>query len=187
MLDEPLGSLDAALRERLVIDLQSIIKRLGLTAIYVTHDQSEAFAIADRIAVMNAGRIEQIGTPEAVYFQPQTAFVARFLGLDNVLPITRGDGTYAETPVGVFDLPVEAENVLVHPRAITLADAASRDSFRGEVIACVFAGDVYRVNVRHGVVLSFNALSRLQIGENVVLHIDPSGIVPLYASSRPGP
>ena len=87
MLDEPLGSIDAALRERLILDLRSIIKQVGLTAIYVTHDQAEAFAVADRIAVMNNGRIEQIDSPQVLYHNPQTIFTARFLGLHNILTV----------------------------------------------------------------------------------------------------
>ena len=79
MLDEPLGSLDRNLRERLVVDLEAILHRLHQTAIYVTHDQEEAFAIADRIILMNAGRIEQMGTPEVIYHSPASVFVARFL------------------------------------------------------------------------------------------------------------
>ncbi len=93
LLDEPLGALDRALRERLMLDLRAILKQAGgfvgrpegITAVYVTHDQAEAFAIADRVAVMNNGRIEQLGRPTELYQRPQTAFVARFLGMDNLL------------------------------------------------------------------------------------------------------
>ena len=97
MLDEPLGSLDAALRERLVVDLRQIIRRVGLTALYVTHDQHEAFVVADRIALMNAGQVEQIGTPIEVYRQPQTTFVAHFLGLNNVIPVEALRGSDVQT------------------------------------------------------------------------------------------
>ncbi len=84
MLDEPLGALDRALRERLLDQLRTILKRVGVTSIYVTHDQAEAFAIADWLVLMNAGRIEQQGPPEQVYRQPASQFAARFLGLDNL-------------------------------------------------------------------------------------------------------
>jgi thiamine transport system ATP-binding protein len=80
MLDEPLGALDRALRERLVADLRALFVRLGLTALFVTHDHDEAFALADRLVVMHDGRIEQIGTPIEVWHRPENAFVARFLG-----------------------------------------------------------------------------------------------------------
>jgi thiamine transport system ATP-binding protein len=80
MLDEPLGSLDLELRDRLVLELRDLFVRLGVTALFVTHDHDEAFAIADRVAVMRAGRIEQVGLPEEVWRRPATEFVARFLG-----------------------------------------------------------------------------------------------------------
>ena len=92
MLDEPLGALDRALREQLMNDLRGILKKVNLTAIYVTHDQEEAFAIADRVLIMRArpedgegGWIEQDGTPQQVYRYPATAYVARFLGFKNLL------------------------------------------------------------------------------------------------------
>ncbi len=92
LLDEPLGALDRALRERLMLDLRAILKEAGgvvgrpegITAVYVTHDQAEAFAIADQVVVMNQGRIEQIGSPTELYRQPATPFVAHFLGMENV-------------------------------------------------------------------------------------------------------
>ncbi|MDP6225260.1 MAG: ABC transporter ATP-binding protein [Anaerolineales bacterium] len=88
MLDEPLGALDRALREQLLPELRRILGALGQTAIYVTHDQEEAFAIADRIIVMRTGEIQQIGTPTEIYARPASAYVARFMGLTNVLVAT---------------------------------------------------------------------------------------------------
>jgi ABC-type Fe3+/spermidine/putrescine transport system ATPase subunit len=92
LLDEPLGALDRALRERLMLELRAILKETGgivsqpegITAVYVTHDQAEAFAVADRVAVMNEGRIVQVGSPMALYRRPATPFVARFLGMENL-------------------------------------------------------------------------------------------------------
>ena len=86
MLDEPLGSLDRNLRERLVSDLKGILHRMHQTAIYVTHDQEEAFVIAERVILMNSGRIEQIGTPNEIYRDPASLFVARFLEMTNIIP-----------------------------------------------------------------------------------------------------
>ena len=80
MLDEPLGALDRALRERLVTELRALFVRLGLTSLFVTHDHDEAFALADRLVVMHEGRIEQVGSPVEVWQHPANAFVARFLG-----------------------------------------------------------------------------------------------------------
>jgi len=102
MLDEPLGALDRTLRDQLLVELRSILKQLGQTAIYVTHDQMEAFAVADRVALMRAGRIEQAGTPEALYLRPATPFAARFLGMSNILSgsINSLDPPVIETPIG---------------------------------------------------------------------------------------
>ena len=148
MLDEPLGSLDAALRERLVVELRDIIKRVGLTAVYVTHDQRESFAIADRMAVMNAGVIEQIGIPQDVYQNPATTFVARFLGLNNVvLVLHQVDGT-AHTALGEFRLAGHADAVLLHPDGLEISSADRPGAIRGQVEECVYQGDSYRIVLR---------------------------------------
>jgi len=85
LLDEPLGSLDAKLRKELQVELKALQSRLGITFVFVTHDQEEALSMSDRIAVMRSGRIEQVGTPSALYEEPRTPFVANFLGASNVL------------------------------------------------------------------------------------------------------
>jgi ABC-type Fe3+/spermidine/putrescine transport system ATPase subunit len=102
MLDEPLGALDRALRERLMLDVRAILKRIGMTAIYVTHDQTEAFAVSDRLAVMNTGQIEQISPPQAVYARPASPFVAQFLGFRNLLPGRVREEGVVETGAGLF-------------------------------------------------------------------------------------
>ena len=107
MLDEPLGSLDRSLRERLVGDLRHILREMHQTAIYVTHDQEEAFTLADRIIVMNKGQVEQIGFPQEIYAAPASPFVARFLELTNILDaevILRSGDRVLITPVGEFPL-----------------------------------------------------------------------------------
>lgn len=149
MLDEPLGSLDANLRERLVVELRKIIKQVGLTAIYVTHDQNEAFAIADHIAVMNAGHIEQVDRPEILYRQPRTAFVARFLGLNNVIEAEEvGDGQ-VRTALGTFSVSGEPYAILLHPLGIRLVDSGDCHTVTGQVIDQRFIGDSYRLTVQH--------------------------------------
>lgn len=85
LLDEPLSNLDAKLREEMRFEIRELIDRLGITAVYVTHDQAEALALSDRVAVMHAGRIEQVGTPDEIYDQPQSRFVADFIGLSDFL------------------------------------------------------------------------------------------------------
>jgi ABC-type Fe3+/spermidine/putrescine transport system ATPase subunit len=104
MLDEPLGALDRALRERLLDDLRAILRSLNQTTLYVTHDQEEAFAIAQRIVVMRAGRVIQADTPEALYARPASPFVARFLGLTNLLDVQSLDGDRVVTSIGAFSV-----------------------------------------------------------------------------------
>ena len=86
LLDEPLGALDLKLRRQMQVELKRIQQEVGITFIYVTHDQEEAMTMSDRIAVMNAGRYEQLGDPESLYERPATRFVAGFLGISNLLP-----------------------------------------------------------------------------------------------------
>jgi iron(III) transport system ATP-binding protein len=102
LLDEPLSNLDAKLRVEMRGEIRKLQKQLGITVLYVTHDQEEALAVSDRIAVMRAGRIEQIASPRAIYEQPETPFVASFLGTTNLLSgiVQRRDGETAELAVG---------------------------------------------------------------------------------------
>jgi ABC-type Fe3+/spermidine/putrescine transport system ATPase subunit len=122
MLDEPLGALDRQLREELMIELRRILQAAQLTAIYVTHDQSEAFAVADRVAVLNAGRLEQIDPPLNLYAQPASEFVARFLGMPNVISgvvLSTAIGVAViNTPLGV--LHVTTDRSLQPDQAVTL-------------------------------------------------------------------
>jgi iron(III) transport system ATP-binding protein len=99
LFDEPLSNLDAKLRVQMRVELRELQKRLGITALYVTHDQEEALAISDRVIVMNAGRIEQVGTPEEIYRLPRTMFVADFVGNANVVP-GRAQGAARDGRIG---------------------------------------------------------------------------------------
>jgi ABC-type Fe3+/spermidine/putrescine transport system ATPase subunit len=150
MLDEPLGSLDAALREQLVVELRAIIKQVGLTAIHVTHDQREAYAIADRIALMNQGRIEQLDTPAAVYQRPATAFAARFLGLHNLVRVEQWADGYAQTVLGSVPLAAPADWLLLHPDHLTVGVAVGSPQVEGQVSEVTFLGEAYRLKIRHG-------------------------------------
>ena len=100
LLDEPLGALDYKLRKQLQVELMNLQEELGLTFIYVTHDQEEALVMSDRIAVMRAGRIEQLGLPEALYERPASRFVAQFLGTSNLIPARAVGERQVETPFG---------------------------------------------------------------------------------------
>ncbi len=187
MLDEPLGSLDAQLRERLVIELRTIIKQAGVTAIYVTHDQREAFAIADRVAVMNAGRIQQIGTPEVIYRHPASVFVSRFLGLNNVLPVMSHHAGIVETAVGEFAVPGEPAAVLLHPDSLSLVnDTSERLTISGVVVERVFSGREYQLALAlvTGEKLTFtisahNGTGIPAVGDSLTAQIDPALVIPL--------
>ena len=106
LLDEPLGALDLKLRQELQIELKQLQGELGMTFVYVTHDQEEALTMSDRIAVFNEGRIEQVGTPAEMYEHPATAFVAGFIGTSNILE--RGGRTFTVRPEKIRLLPIEA-------------------------------------------------------------------------------
>lgn len=158
LLDEPLGSLDRALRERLMGELQTILKEAGrtmgydhgITAVYVTHDQAEAFAIADRVVIMKEGRIEQQDSPVQLYRRPATPFVARFLGMENLLPgrVVTVDPLVVATTVGDLHLarwPAEAGAVvslLIRPEAArtTGGEEATLNQLQGRLHDVSFRG-----------------------------------------------
>lgn len=186
MLDEPLGSLDARLRSRLVIELRHIIKSIGLTTVYVTHDQQESFAIADRVAVMNDGQIEQFDLPLTLYRHPKTIFTAQFLRLNNIVPVDAYRNGQAETRIGTFDLP-EADAVLIHPDDLELAEDGQ---LTGTVEECVFQGNHYQLAVEvQGVTFSLKVLGNAvpEAGQQVRLRYDPAAVLPLTAGAASHP
>jgi len=152
LLDEPLSNLDAKLRVRVRTEIRALQQTLGKTTIYVTHDQEEALSISDRIAVMNHGRIAQIGTPREIYYRPADRFVADFVGLANFAPVQ----VIAPGRIRLGDvvLPVEGATtlgeatVVVRPETVTLAAAAppdgSRPALRGRVRTSAFLGGLAR-------------------------------------------
>lgn len=141
MLDEPLGQLDRGLRERLVVELRALFHRLRTTVLAVTHDQGEAFALADRVVVMRNGAVAQVGTPLEVWQRPASEFVARFLGFDNVVEATV-QGEVADTPWGRLPVPPGTASgggrLLVRPTGVRLA--APEEGLRCEVAARTFRG-----------------------------------------------
>jgi iron(III) transport system ATP-binding protein len=119
LLDEPFSNLDADLRTQMLHEVYTILRELGTTALFVTHDHDEAFMVADRVGVLNRGRLEQLGRPEEIYHLPATRFVARFVGKANFIP-GRVVGATIETAIGLFpnaaDLPQEATvEVMIRP------------------------------------------------------------------------
>lgn len=154
MLDEPLGSLDAALKGQLAMDLRRIIKHTQTTSLYVTHDQHEAFSIADKVVVMRQGEIEQIAAPETLYLQPATRFVAGFLELENVFAVERFDGTAIHSVLGAIPYPHQAPPpgyFLLHPDTLDLRvqqperNDGTIHTLTAIVEDIVYVGDTYRV------------------------------------------
>lgn len=181
MFDEPLGALDRILREELVEQLHALLKRLHLTALYVTHDQDEAAAIADRLIVLNAGVIQQSGTPVEIYNQPATAFVARFLGLTNLIPLSDGR---VETGLGPFVAKAQpapaASFILLRPRAI---ERIVRESERhenvlhGRIIETQLRGGHQHIVIEtRGGELTFEWEGEVQTGVELVFELNPNEI-----------
>lgn len=152
LLDEPFSNLDALLRQSTRQEIRSVLKSTGMTAVLVTHDQEEALSFADRVAVMRGGKIEQVGTPEEVYYRPRTLFVAQFLGRTNLL-MSEAAGKVAETPLGTLTIDRSADgNVLLslRPEHLALDDPDARpDALAGRVLAREFKGHdiTFRVEV----------------------------------------
>jgi spermidine/putrescine transport system ATP-binding protein len=149
LLDEPLGALDAKLRRTLQIELRSLHREVGITFVYVTHDQEEALTMSDRLAVMNLGRVEQIGAPREVYDEPANTYVADFLGLANLLPATADPsgvqflGARVATPTD----GVEGDcKVLVRPERVRLVPTA-QGTLVARVSDVVFAGAITHVHL----------------------------------------
>jgi ABC-type Fe3+/spermidine/putrescine transport system ATPase subunit len=188
MLDEPLGSLDRGLRERLVDELRTILKEIGMTALYVTHDQQEAFAISDRLVLMNQGRKEQEGTPEALYRHPASRFAADFFGLRNHVPIQElypGEAPHewrAHTPIGTLHFrAIEPPSalLLIRPEAARLN--LNINEIRGTVCERSFRGGHYRLSTLHDdFVLDWEIstpdVDLPQIGDPICLFLRPDAL-----------
>jgi spermidine/putrescine transport system ATP-binding protein len=186
LLDEPLGALDLKLRQAMQIELKRIQREVGITFIYVTHDQEEALTMSDRIAVMNEGRVEQIGTPEEIYHSPASVFVANFIGSANLLPatITEVRGSLATAVIARdFRLDVPAGTwgasagggawVMVRPERLLLSadPRPGETALAATVTSVVFQGPVVRCALRTA------------DGTQIVAHVGPDHALP---NVRPG-
>jgi putative spermidine/putrescine transport system ATP-binding protein len=156
LLDEPLSALDAKVRSRLRDEIRRVQLEVGTTTLFVTHDQEEALAIADRVGVMNAGRLEQLDSPVAIYSRPATPFVAEFVGLTNRLDGTVRDGEVdvrgVRLPLVKPDTPNGPAVALVRPEAVSLAqeEGSVPSPLTGTVITVAFLGATSRVSVDLG-------------------------------------
>jgi putative spermidine/putrescine transport system ATP-binding protein len=158
LMDEPLGALDKQLRGEMQLEIRRLHRELGVTMVYVTHDQGEALTMSDRIAVFHQGRIQQIGTPESIYEQPANAFVARFIGENNRVTgtIERIDGSRCAVRVngvvlagtlGAALVPGETALVSVRPEQIVLGDAPADCAVDGTLAEAIYLGDHVRLRV----------------------------------------
>ncbi|MDD5371140.1 MAG: ABC transporter ATP-binding protein [Anaerolineaceae bacterium] len=185
LLDEPLSALDAKIRVELRQEIRRIQRQLGITTIYVTHDQEEALSLSDRVVVMNQGRIEQLGTPFEIYKKPATEFVASFVGQLNLIPVkiinpteklVALDGHTVQAGRIAEKFSIEKPRLAVRPEELNPGHAAGQNNLQGKVESIHYLGSIIRVRVDvHGTILSmdlFNEwnLSIPQVGDPYDLH-----------------
>ena len=159
LMDEPLGALDRKLREEMQLELKEMLRRLNVTSVFVTHDQDEALAMADRVAVMYRGRVEQVDTPTAIYENPETAFCASFLGMSNIFhgTVVQTDGaTTLSTPTGLHLMcpaprhPTAEGTIMIRPEKVLVStdDSAGENTLRGDVVGVRYLGATVEYHVR---------------------------------------
>ena len=158
LFDEPLSALDALLREEMRSELRELVTRLGITAVFVTHDQAEAMSMSDKIAVLSRGVVEQYDTPEAIYNAPQTEFVARFVGSSNWIDSSR----------------------LFRPELASLERTEDAIAFPVQVTSVQFLGNTYQIRLKYGqedwLILS---PKRMSVGTELSIYIDKNNIINL--------
>jgi ABC-type Fe3+/spermidine/putrescine transport system ATPase subunit len=193
MLDEPLGSVDRTLRERLMVDLRRILRQTQQTAIYVTHDQEEAFAIADQVVLMRQGKVEQTGKPEQIYRQPNSIFVARFLGMTNLVKgeiVRDGDQNFIATGIGRF--PTDSSNlgqatVLLRPESATI-NGPDGVQLHGKMLEKTFRGNLCQATISiNGTLVNFQFLSNSDLpdeGGEIRLSIDANEGIIVFPERR---
>jgi spermidine/putrescine transport system ATP-binding protein len=195
LLDEPLGALDLKLRRQLQVELKRIQHEVGITFVYVTHDQEEALTMSDRIAVMRAGKVEQLGTPEELYERPATRFVADFIGSTNLLRgtvetdgrIRLSSGDVATAAHDGMAAGTEVE-ISVRPEAIAIVPAGAEGAIRATVEQVAYLGSTisYRLRTAGGLALTVIAPKagiRLPVGSDVAVLWSPSEALVLGGGS----
>ncbi|MGR3913449.1 MAG: ABC transporter ATP-binding protein [Gammaproteobacteria bacterium] len=188
LMDEPLSALDKKLRERMQIELRQLHEKLGMTTVYVTHDQREALTMSDRVAVINHGRLAQLDEPRALYERPATPFVANFIGESTLLPVTRINGKpcYDGAPLRI-DGAARGELLMLRPEQLVLLpegapDAGEYNCFHGTVGEIVYQGESFitYVTLRDGAEVAVRSVSRRHSpgapkrGGSVTLGLHPS-------------
>ncbi len=156
LFDEPLSALDALLREQMRSELKTLITRLGITAVFVTHDQTEAMSMSDKIAVLNCGTVEQYDTPENIYSNPKTPFVARFIGSSDWID----------------------EHRMFRPEKAELIEKTGSEKFTAEVKAVMFLGNVYQIHLKYNdFVWTLLSSQKMQVGTTVSIYTDKTNII----------
>lgn len=199
LLDEPLAALDLKLRKQMQVELKGLQRRLGISFIYVTHDQEEALTMSDRIVVMNAGRIEQIGQADDIYERPLTEFVAGFIGVSNIIEgtvetitdeicIVRAGAAMVRAALGNGLNPGERVRLLIRPEKITLSTEIANDSLTGTIESAIYLGESTHWKVSTGDGQSLTVLEQnrgpydsrhSRIGQSVSVYWAPESAVVL--------
>lgn len=196
LLDEPLAALDLKLRRQMQLELKSLQRRLGISFVYVTHDQEEALTMSDRIVVMNAGRVEQTGGAQEIYERPETEFVAGFIGVSNIIEGQVQDVTGDLCVIAVGDARIRAQSdnvtpddrvrVLIRPEKITISSEPVQYGLAGKIDSAVYLGDStqWRVTIETGQTITVLEQNRqpfqsahARIGEAVCVKWDPDAAV----------
>jgi putative spermidine/putrescine transport system ATP-binding protein len=199
LLDEPLSALDAKIRVVLRKEIRSIQRELGITTVYVTHDQEEALSLSDRVVVMSEGRIEQIGTPFEIYNFPATSFVASFVGTLNVLDATIVDaaagrllveGQEIRTSKATTAAPgTEKVSIALRPEMLSMGEAGGVDRLIGTIVDVTFLGSVVRIRFRCGessTILAIDTFNDPNLnvpasGEHATISFSPEAVLVLDA------
>jgi len=195
LMDEPLGALDKKLRDQLQLEIRRIHRTLGVTLLYVTHDQSEALVLSDRICLMNSGKVEQIGTPDELYFRPRTIFAADFLGESNILDVSvasNGEQATLTTRSGFqiegvrTSLSAPVAKVMIRPESLMVAENEKTEpnTFKGLVEDVTLTGGVVDIHVRLGDAETINVrrlttrdFRMTERGRPITLRVKPSDVV----------
>lgn len=186
LLDEPLSNLDAKLRVKMRVEIRRLQQKFGFTAIYVTHDQEECFAISDKVAIMNHGVIEQMDTPSAIYNHPKTEFIARFVGFENFLNLKKdGENYLAEDGTRIqvtekkdgeqFKACIRPEDIQIVPEGESAVNPLS-----GEIVVSTFLGKRHQYNVRTAIgelEVSTDQECVYGVGDQVSLSLTPNKII----------
>ncbi len=193
LLDEPLGALDLKLRKDMQKELKAIQKRLGITFIYVTHDQEEALSMSDRVVVMDKGKIQQIGTPEDIYNEPVNAFVADFIGESNIVDAVMIKDYYVRISGVVFDCldkgfePNEKVEAVIRPEDIKIHELGTKDTLPGKVTDVVFKGTFFETFVDvGGFIWLVQTTEYHKVGEVIGMYIDADSIHVMKRSEYSG-